>query len=126
MRRYLIEGALLALLVGGSMCTAAGCFKGSGSGEGGGPNTQQLGVARNYFIQSVYSTMSAQCGACHAGMGGGTVFISTTPEDTYTMLENTPQLIDAPARSQLLTHIHTNKSVAVSAELRDLLMQWLT
>jgi hypothetical protein len=123
MRRRPTEGFLIALVVVGSFA-AAGCLKGSSSSNNN--STSQLATARNYFIQSVYPTMAAQCGGCHSGTGGGEVFMASTPGDTYNSLQNTPQLIDTPTNSQLIKHIHANLSVVLSPEMRDLFTQWLT
>lgn len=133
MMRFAFSFALLSTAVVGGLVATAGCTKEEESAKPGGTASSELteaGIeAKNFFISRVYDGdrgLKNGCGACHSGTGGGgSVFLAADAESTYSRIENSVGLIAEPTRSPLLQHLHQDKTINLTPELRNLVTQWL-
>ncbi|MFO0550597.1 MAG: hypothetical protein U0271_19540 [Polyangiaceae bacterium] len=111
---------------GGSDAGGAG-DGGSVGDTGGSTGTSMPGTsARDYFISTVYPSISGSCGSCHATVGSGAPqFLASNAEGSYTAITSfTPTLIAVPANSNLVLHgEHTGPALDASQD--TLVRTWL-
>ena len=124
--------ACLSLAVVGGALAAAGCSSEKDESKSGAQNTAltEAGIeAKEFFTSRVYPNergVKTACGGCHSGTGGGgSVFLGADADASYSRIENTVGLITEPGRSPLLIHLHNDKTITLTPELRSLLTQWL-
>jgi hypothetical protein len=118
---------VVASLACAGLLATVGCKKSTGNtdtGGGGADNDAAIG-ARDYFITKVYPVVNRTCGQCHAGQGLGSTFLTTTPEQSYQLISSQIGYIADPAKSPLVQHVHTDKTVVLAPEQRAVLTQWL-
>jgi hypothetical protein len=119
---------LASVSVAAALLSAAGCKKatsGTSSGESASGDSDASPGARDYFITKVYPSISRTCGNCHEGQSKGSVFLTSTAEESYTKISTTIGLIAEPSKSPLVQHQHTDTTIVLSPEQRTLLTQWL-
>lgn len=137
MTRFASSFALLTAVAVGGVFAAAGCATEEAAEKKepvGGATQSEAGLeAKNFFIERVYDNtrgdktdLKSGCGGCHSGNGGGgSVFLAATAEGTYARIEGSAGLIAGPGRSPLVNHLHQDKTISMTPQLRALLTQWL-
>lgn len=128
-KRSLSVYLLASLVAVGGLAAAAGCAKEDSAGPTGTASSglTEAGLeAKTFFIERVYTAVKPACGNCHSGTGGGgSTFLGTDAETSYSRIEGGLGLISEPSRSPLINHIHQDRTIAVGPELRSILTQWL-
>ena len=116
---------LTSLSVAAVFAGTAACKKTTSSpNDTTGDNDAAVG-AKDYFITKVFPAISKTCGNCHGGQGTASTFLSTTAEQSYTLMTNTIGYIAEPSKSPLVQHVHADQTIALTPEQRTVLTQWL-
>lgn len=123
------------IVIAGVMVTGGGFFAAAGCAteESAGPQKQssaeltEAGLeAKDFFVTRAYPAMKPACGNCHSGTGGGgTQFLDGAADSSYTRLTQQAGLISEPTSSPLINHLHQDRSITLTPELRSILTQWL-
>jgi hypothetical protein len=116
---------LTAAVTASAIVAFAGCKKSSSPTSDNGPSDAAIG-AQDYFVQTVYPVIGPACGSCHSGTGGGgSTFLGTDADSSYQAMEGALGLIADPSKSPLVQHIHTDTSIVLTPDERNVLSTWL-
>jgi hypothetical protein len=99
-----------------------GCSKSSSDDNGGGGD--DAAQAHDYYVQHVHNALQ-NCQNCHVAGGNGPTFMARDPNDSYSLIEGTAGLIQAPKNSPLVQYIHKDQTITINPEQRSVLTTWL-
>lgn len=113
-------GVVVAAWLAGTM----GCSSSKSSDTADDQADKDRAAARTYYVTRVHPAATS-CVGCHAGAAGPR-FMATDAEESYDTIEKTAGLIAAPKNSPLVQYMHKDPAIAISAEQRSVLTQWLS
>ena len=123
MRARAFLGSCFAVVLGwGALATACGGT--ASDDEAAAQRERDRQQAKDYYVQRVHPTLT-NCVGCHGGTAGPRI-MAAAAEESYATIERTAGLIAAPRNSPLIQYQHKDPAIAVGADQRNVLTQWLS
>lgn len=123
MRARAFFGSCVAVALGWGVLATA-CGGSTEDDEAAAQRERDRQEAKDYYVARVHPTLTS-CVQCHGG-GVGPRIMAAEANDSYAAIERTAGLIAAPKNSPLIQYVHKDPAIAVNADQRNVLTQWLS